>query len=177
MSANNVATLVLIKPDKIDSAQYIVEHIEKSGLKIIKNETLTLSEQQIKEFYKDEEEWLKKLGKKIDSSCSQEGMDAFSKFNIQKDNYLELGKVGKKWNEAYLRIGPVVALLVGPNGSRVEKFFADIEETVEFLRMVLCNDYFKDANEQGRAFHNGIHLARDKEEFEYQANIIWPQST
>lgn len=172
---NSFATLVLIKPDKVDQVEYIVGHIEKSGLEILKNEPLSLTPEQAKNFYSNDEAWLIKLGKKISSSCFQEIIDPFSKFNIERDNYLELGRLGKKWNEDYLNLGPVVALLVGPNGSRVEKFFEEIEETIEFLRAVLCNDTFKNANEEGRAYHNGIHLARTPQEFEHQVKIIWPE--
>jgi len=176
MAENKIVSLVLIKPDKVEQEEYITGFFYKTGLEIIKKETFSLTSEQAKSFYKNDEEWLKKLGKKISSSCFQERIDPFSKFNIERDNYLELGRLGKKWNEAYLNLGPVVALLIGPNGSRVDRFFEEIEEAVGFLREVLCSDTYEKANTEGRAYYNGIHLARTQEEFAHQVQILWPEN-
>jgi len=173
--ANTLSTLVLIKPDKKDKWEYVVSHLKNLGLEIINVKELTFSSQQADLFYREDVEWLRKLGKKIYSSCSQEGIDAFSRFQVSKNDFVALGKIGSAWNKAYLKLGSVIAILIGPNGSRAENFFPEIEEAVDFLRMVLCNDTFKRANEEGRAYHNGIHLARTPEEFNHQVKIIWPE--
>ncbi len=166
--------IVVIKPGMLRKAKFIKREIEKHGFKVIKEEKMKLSVSQVNSFYQNDAVSLITLGKKISSSCADAGIDTIGKFGIKSDNHFKLGILGGAWNRAYISSGPVRVMLVGPNGDNPKEFFTKLGEIVDFLRNVIRWDTIFEANNDGRAHENGIHLSRNIEEFIYQVKVVWP---
>ncbi|MEK7103844.1 MAG: hypothetical protein AAB842_00400 [Patescibacteria group bacterium] len=177
--ANNIkpklGALIVAKPGAIEGQiLFAEEEIVKYGFEILAKETILLTDEQITKFYgggKDGNEWEKNLGEKISSSCINSGIDILTHFGTT--DVQEIGALGKKMNENYLKMGKITVLLIGPNRHNERNFFSRLSEAVEHFRFLFCEDTIEKANKEKRAFKNVFHLTRTPEEFSFQYDVIW----
>jgi len=177
--ANNkpeLGALIVAKPGAIEGQlTFAKEEIVKYGFEILREGTVVPTEDQITKFYisgEDGKEWEKNLGEKIFSASTKAGINVLEHFGTVDP--AELGLLGRKWNEDYLRSGEITILLIGPNGHDQKNFFIRLSEAVEHFRLLFCGDDIGLANKERRAYRNAFHLSRTPEEFDYQYSILFP---
>lgn len=104
-------TLVLIKPDGMARglAGEIISRFERVGLKIVKAQLVSASEELARAHYPTTPQWLEKVGNNTISDCEKYGVDV--KEAMGTDVPSEIGNKVHEWNMKFIMSAPVLALV------------------------------------------------------------------
>jgi len=105
-------TIVLVKPDGVKRGLIgeVISRFEKMGLKIVAMKMIMADFDKLGKHYKDDKEYLMKLGEKTLSTYEEYGKDAGK--DLGTTDVLELGKMVRQWTINYVGSGPVVAIVL-----------------------------------------------------------------
>lgn len=159
-------TCVVIKPDGVtrNLIGEIIRRFESAGLHVIALKMLRASEEQVKQQYPEEEEYLVSLGKKSEK--------AGDKIN----DYKEQGMMIVRGLRDYLTQGPVIAMILeGENAIQLVRDIAGYTDPSQADKGTLRGDFAADsilkANKEKRAVRNLLHASGNKEEAEKEIKI------
>jgi len=170
-------TLFLIKPDAVQRGIVgeILQRIERVGLKVVAAKLTKSSEELAEKHYPAADlTWLENVGKRTIEDCIKYGIDL--KTNMGTTDAVEIGKLVKKWNEDYLKSGPVFAfVLEGINA--VERLRTIVGNTVPAKADpgTIRGDYSLDsaisANIEKRSIHNLVHASGTVDEAKQEIDL------
>ena len=105
-------TLVLLKPDAVQRGLVgeIIARFEKVGLKIVGMKMVYAEENLAEEHYEFDDDWFEGVGSRTRESWAKEGIE-------EPRTNLEIGKAFKKLLTEYLRMSPVMALVLEGHGA------------------------------------------------------------
>jgi len=162
-------SLVLMKPDAVKRGIVgeILHRFERAGLKIVAAKLVLPDDELANRHYPDSNEWKMTVGQRTIDDCKQYNIDLMS--NMGTSDPLEVGSAVKKWNEDFLKSGPVLAL-VFEGVHAVERVRSLVGNTVPVKAQAgtIRGDFSLDsaiyANKKGRTIYNLIHASGSPEE-------------
>jgi nucleoside-diphosphate kinase len=109
-------SLVLLKPDAVQRGitGEILDRIEQTGLKIVGAKLIKADPKVIREHYKKDAAWHKKIGEFNIKDCKNLDVDVKEVFGTEDTE--QIGKIVNEWLFAYVEESPVFAFVFeGPN--------------------------------------------------------------
>ncbi len=170
-------SLVLIKPEAVQRGVVgeILHRFERAGLKIIAVKLVLADDETARKHYPSTDKWFTKVGQNTISDCEKYDIDLME--SMGTTDAIEIGKLVKKWNEDYLKSGPVLALIF-TGAHAIERIRAITGPTVPVLAPAgtIRGDFSLDsayaANAAGRAIYNLVHASGSVEEAEEEI-ALW----
>lgn len=169
-------TLVLVKPDGVKRGLVgeITGRIERRGLKVVALKMLWATQEQLRDHFPKDEEWVGRLGDK--------GLKTFKEYNLDPvklmgtDNPYEIGKMVKKSLFEYMTSGPVVAMVVqGLHAIDMVRKLAGHTLPVFADMGTIRGDFSVDspavANVEKRAIRNIMHASETPDEAKNEINL------
>lgn len=173
-------TVVIIKPDGVKRGLIgeVIARFEKMGLKIVAAKMLWADFEILGKHYKDDVQYLKKLGEKTLATYAEYGKDP--KEDLGTADTLELGKMIRKWTIDYLGSGPVVAILVEgqhavDNVRMVAGDTMPVAAAPGTIRGDLATDSAAYADFEKRGVQNIIHASGTVEEAQFEEKLWFRQ--
>ncbi len=158
-------TLVLIKPDGVQRSLVgeILRRYERTGLKLIALKFLIPTEEQAKNHYLVDPNWLENVGKKAIGAYEKKGEK--SPFATP----LECGQAVLERNAKYLSSGPIVAMVWQGNQAvgvvrKITGATEPLTSDVGTIRGDLTIDSYQLADADSRSVRNLIHASGSSEE-------------
>ena len=169
-------SLVLMKPDAVKRGIVgeILHRFERAGLKMVAVKLIQPGEDLAEKHYPNTEKWKSTVGQRTIDECKANGIDLME--NIGTTDPLKVGEIVKKWNEDFLKSGPVLAIVFeGVNA--VERVRALVGNTVPSKAQAgtVRGDFSLDsalaANRRSRTIYNLIHASGSEEEAQYEIDL------
>lgn len=169
-------SLVLMKPDAVKRGitGEILHRFERAGLKMVAVRLIQADDELAKKHYPDSEPWKMKVGQRTIDDCEKYNIDL--KENIGTTDPIEVGDIVKKWNEDFLKSGPVLAIVLeGVNA--IERVRSLVGNTIPVLAQpgTIRGDFSLDsaisANRRTRTVYNLIHASGSEEEAKEEINL------
>ena len=169
-------SLVLMKPDAVKRGIVgeILHRFERAGLKMVAVKLIQPGEDLAEKHYPNTEKWKSTVGQRTIDECKANGIDLME--NIGTTNPLKVGEIVKKWNEDFLKSGPVLAIVFeGVNA--VERVRALVGNTVPSKAQAgtVRGDFSLDsalaANRRSRTIYNLIHASGSDEEAQFEIDL------
>lgn len=175
-------TVVLIKPDGVMRGVVgeLITRFEKMGLKIVALKMVEPSEDLLHKHYKtNEDATLKRWGEKTLRTYTKYGKDAVR--DLGTDDPLKLGKMVQKWLFDYVKLGPVVAMLLeGKHAVENVVTMAGPTMPVAAPAGTIRGDYSTDsaayANDEKRGVMNLVHVSASIEEANFEKTLWFTPS-
>lgn len=168
----NEKSLVLIKPDGVARALVgeIIKRLERTGLKIIGMKMAWPDDKLAGEHYQVTDEWAQGVFDKAKKSFEEKGK------KFEHKNPREYGKMIQKWNQDFLREGPIVALVLrGPHAIEIIRKIVGPTDPSKAPPGTIRGDFLFEsaslANEHGRSLRNLIHASGSADEAEREINL------
>ena len=169
-------TVVLIKPDGVKRGLVgeVLSRFEKMGLKIVAMKMVQADFEVLGKHYKDDEEYLKSLGKKTLKTYEEYGKDAGG--DLGTTDPLKLGKMVREWTVNYVGSGPVVAILLEgkhsvDNVRGIAGPTMPVNAPAGTIRGDLATDSAAYANAEKRGVENIVHVSGTVEEAKFEENL------
>ena len=169
-------SLVLMKPDAVKRGIVgeILHRFERAGLKMVAVKLIQPGEDLAEKHYPNTEKWKSTVGQRTIDECKANGIDLME--NIGTTDPLKVGEIVKKWNEDFLKSGPVLAIVFeGVNA--VERVRALVGNTVPSKAQAgtVRGDFSLDsalaANRRSRTIYNLIHASGSDEEAQFEIDL------
>ena len=169
-------SLVLMKPDAVKRGIVgeIMHRFERAGLKIVSVKLVQADDELAGKHYPNTEKWKVIVGQRTIDECVQNGIDLME--NMGTMDPLEVGEIVKKWNEEFLKSGPVLAIVFeGVNA--VERVRSLVGNTIPLkanagtIRGDFSLDSALAANRRSRSVFNLIHASGTSEEAEDEIKL------
>ena len=169
-------SLVLMKPDAVKRGIVgeILHRFERAGLKMVAVKLIQPGADLAEKHYPNTEKWKSTVGQRTIDECEANGIDLME--NIGTTNPLKVGEIVKKWNEDFLKSGPVLAIVFeGVNA--VERVRALVGNTVPSKAQAgtVRGDFSLDsalaANRRSRTIYNLIHASGSDEEAQFEIDL------
>jgi len=169
-------SLVLMKPDAVKRGIVgeILHRFERAGLKMVAVKLIQPGEDLAEKHYPNTEKWKSTVGQRTIDECKANGIDLME--NIGTTDPLKVGEIVKKWNEDFLKSGPVLAIVFeGVNA--VERVRALVGNTVPSKAQAgtVRGDFSLDsalaANRRSRTIYNLIHASGSNEEAQFEIDL------
>lgn len=169
-------TLVLIKPDAVKRGLIgeIIHRFERASLKVVALKMVLPSREIVEKLYKNDEEHMRGMGGKTLKTYEEYKMDPAKELGTADP--LEIGKMIREWNMAYMTSGPIAAILL-EGVHAVDNVRTLIGNTLPLFAApgTVRGDYSLDspavANTEKRAVRNIVHATGTSAEAEYEQNI------
>lgn len=169
-------TLVLMKPDAVQRGVVgeILHRFERSGLKMVAVKLHQADDKLAKDHYPATKEWKQTVGERTLSDCEKYGVDVIE--NMGTDDPVKIGEIVKKWNEDFLKSGPVLAV-VFEGVHAVERVRSLVGHTVPAKAApgTIRGDFSLDSaifgNVTKRTIYNLIHASGSVEEAEVEIKL------
>ncbi len=166
-------TLVLIKPDSVKRgiSGKIISRFEDTGLKIIAMKMAWADEEHAGKHYPLDEEWAKKVFEKASAVWEKEGKQP--KFK----NYLEFAAEIRERNIAFIREGPVIAMVLeAPHAIEIVRKIIGHTEPRQAVPGTIRGDFFSIesytiSDSEARSVRNLIHASDSVENAEREINL------
>lgn len=166
-------TVVLVKPDGVKRGLIgeVIHRFEQRGLKVIALTMVIPTQQQAHDHYPHTEVWYRGMGEKTLENLQKYGRDP--KVLLGTDDPLEIGKEIGKWNEDFLKVGPVVAMIIeGVHAIDMVRKIVGHTLPAKAEMGTIRGDYSVDsptlANLGKRAIHNIVHASSGASEAEHE---------
>ncbi len=158
-----------MKPDAVKRGIVgeILHRFERAGLKIVAAKLIIPDDELARKHYPDSREWKMTVGQRTIDDCKQYDIDLMA--NMGTTDPLEVGNIVKKWNEDFLKSGPVFAI-VFEGVHAVERVRSLVGNTVPVKASAgtVRGDFSLDsaiyANKKSRTIYNLIHASGSPEE-------------
>ena len=169
-------SLVLMKPDAVKRGIVgeILHRFERAGLKMVAVKLIQPGAALAEKHYPNTEKWKSTVGQRTIDECKANGIDLME--NIGTTDPLKVGEIVKKWNEDFLKSGPVLAIVFeGVNA--VERVRALVGNTVPSKAQAgtVRGDFSLDsalaANRRSRTIYNLIHASGSNEEAQFEIDL------
>src|SRR3972149_4032062 len=169
-------SLVLMKPDAVKRGIVgeILHRFERAGLKMVAVKLIQPGEDLAEKHYPNTEKWKSTVGQRTIDECKANGIDLME--NIGTTDPLKVGEIVKKWNEDFLKSGPVLAIVFeGVNA--VERVRALVGSTIPLkahagtIRGDFSLDSALAANRRSRTIYNLIHASGSNEEAQFEIDL------
>ena len=152
----------------------ILNRFERVGLKIAAAKLIWVDKTHVGRHYKDDEDYLKTVGKKTLENYQKYGLDP--KENLGTKDPIKIGRKVREWNMEFLSSGPVFALLLeGPGAVEVVRKIVGHTFPAEAIPGTIRGDYSLDssywANLEARTVRNLIHASSSPEEAEFERKL------
>ena len=169
-------TVVLVKPDGVKRGLIgeVISRFEKMGLKIVAMKMITADFDKLGKHYKDDREYLMKLGEKTLSTYEEYGKDAGK--DLGTTDVLELGKMIRQWTINYVGSGPVVAIVLEgkhavDNVRGITGPTMPVGASAGTIRGDFATDSAAYANAEKRGVENIVHVSGTVEEAKFEENL------
>ena len=165
-----------MKPDAVKRGIVgeILHRFERAGLKMVAVKLIQPGADLAEKHYPNTEKWKSTVGQRTIDECKANGIDLME--NIGTTNPLKVGEIVKKWNEDFLKSGPVLAIVFeGVNA--VERVRALVGNTVPSKAQAgtVRGDFSLDsalaANRRSRTIYNLIHASGSDEEAQFEIDL------
>ena len=165
-----------MKPDAVKRGIVgeILHRFERAGLKMVAVKLIQPGEDLAEKHYPNTEKWKSTVGQRTIDECKANGIDLME--NIGTTDPLKVGEIVKKWNEDFLKSGPVLAIVFeGVNA--VERVRALVGNTVPSKAQAgtVRGDFSLDsalaANRRSRTIYNLIHASGSNEEAQFEIDL------
>lgn len=165
-------TLVVIKPDGVSRGLVgeIVSRIERTRLKLCGMKMVWPDDKIAGEHYQVSEEWARGVYEKAKTSFESQGK------KFEHDDHISYGKMIQKWNQDFLKEGPVVAMIwQGPHAIEIVRKLVGSTDPSKAPPGTIRGDFLFEsaslANEAGRSLRNLIHASGSVDEAEREINL------
>lgn len=169
-------TVILIKPDGVKRGLIgeILTRFERAGLKIVAIKMVWAGEDLLKKHYKEDEKYLRSLGKKSLESYKKYGQDAGEALGTTSE--LEVGRMVRRWLVDYVSSGPIVAvLLAAPHAVEQVRMMVGPTIPAQAAPGTIRGDFSIDsadvANREKRGVANLVHASGSAEEAEFERQL------
>lgn len=172
-------TLALVKPDGVKRRIVgdIISRFQKGGLKIVAMKMVQASRELAEKHYPATEEQITGMGNKTINATKEKtgNLDEVVRL-FGSENPKEIGKTLREWMIEFLTSGPVVAMILESDGAiqaarNLGGFTDPIRAEKGTIRGDLGEDSIYQANSEGRATKNLIHLSGSREEAKREINL------
>ncbi len=169
-------SLVLLKQDAIKRGitGEILHRFERAGLKIVGLKMLVPNDEMVKKHYLTTDKQLTGMGNNTVKDCEENNIDIIASMGTADP--LEIGKLIWGYNVAFLKSGPVIAMVLeGP--SAVLNIRAFVGHTVPFKAVpgTIRGDFALEsaiaANSSKRNIYNLVHASGSVEEAEREIEL------
>src|SRR4030067_3002096 len=105
-------TMTVFKPDSVERGLVgeILARFERSGLRIVVSNTLTVTEDFVSHHYPDKTDFLRSMGMKTLENYAENGLDPIKELGT--DDPVKIGTQIRRWNMWFLSRGPVIAFVL-----------------------------------------------------------------
>lgn len=104
-------SLVLMKPDAVQRGVVgeILHRFERAGLKMVAVKMHHADDELAEKHYPATDAWKRTVGERTLADCKKYDIDVVE--NMGTDDPVKIGEIVKKWNEDFLKSGPVLAIV------------------------------------------------------------------
>lgn len=174
-------SLVLMKSDAVlrGVVGEILHRFERAGLKMVAVKLIQADDALASKHYPVSDSWRKIVGERTLEDCKKYDIDVIE--NMGTDDPIELGEIVRKWNEDYLKSGPVLAI-VFEGIHAVERIRSLVGNTVPVKAApgTIRGDFSLDSaiagNRRKRAIYNLIHSSGSVEEADVEIKLWFKAS-
>ncbi len=169
-------SLVLLKPDAVKRGIVgeLIHRFERAGLKIIAARLIQASDDLAKKHYPESDAWKRKVGENTIRDCEAYHIDVVA--NMGTKDPLKIGEIVKKWNEDFLKSGPVFAIVL-EGIHAIERVRSLAGPTIPTLAPAgtIRGDFSLDsaiaANLRKRTVYNLVHASGSEAEAQFEIKL------